>query len=224
MGSRASCLYRQSVVVVTGWTEARIPWPRCRGPFGGGVGLLVDDELARAIQRESVLAVCYWWGVSRSALRFWRKAFGVRRMDSEGSRRLILGAVQQGLEARYDERPRKKGGRGRVIAGVVPAPDLGLLWTPEEVAPLGVLPDDEVAKKVGRTENAVRCMREELNRPDPTDPERLRRHRPWAPEEDALLTRLPAREVAARTGHPIGSVHQRRHKLGLTGQPLEGGE
>jgi hypothetical protein len=46
-GDRANCLYRDAEVVVTGWTEARIPWPRCHpGNRGGGAGLLVDEELA----------------------------------------------------------------------------------------------------------------------------------------------------------------------------------
>ena len=63
-GDRAACLFRDGDVVVTGWTDARIPWPRCRlpGGHGGGSGLLVDGELARAVRSESALAVRYWCG------------------------------------------------------------------------------------------------------------------------------------------------------------------
>jgi hypothetical protein len=47
-GDRAACLYRDCDVVITSWTDAPIPWPRCRAvdaPFGGpGSGLLVDEE------------------------------------------------------------------------------------------------------------------------------------------------------------------------------------
>jgi hypothetical protein len=51
-------LYRDCDVVITSWTSARISWPRCHafGIRGGGVGLLVDEELVRAIRPESAVA------------------------------------------------------------------------------------------------------------------------------------------------------------------------
>ena len=50
-GDRATCLYRDGDVVITGWSDGRIPWPRCRWPETcGGSGLLVDEELARGIR------------------------------------------------------------------------------------------------------------------------------------------------------------------------------
>src|SRR5262245_50244449 len=42
-----------------------IPWPRCRAldqRGGCGSGLLVDEELARAVRSESTAAEMYWWG------------------------------------------------------------------------------------------------------------------------------------------------------------------
>jgi hypothetical protein len=33
-GDRAFCLFRDCAVVVTSWTDARIPWPRCRALDG----------------------------------------------------------------------------------------------------------------------------------------------------------------------------------------------
>ncbi len=48
-GDRATCLFRDGDVIITGWSDARIAWPRCRRPgtHGGGSGLLVDEEPGR---------------------------------------------------------------------------------------------------------------------------------------------------------------------------------
>jgi len=46
-GDRATCLYRDGEVIITGWSDGRIPWPRCQRPkTQGGSELLVDEELA----------------------------------------------------------------------------------------------------------------------------------------------------------------------------------
>ena len=52
-GDRATCLFRDGDVVITSWSDARLPWPRCRraDSTGGGSGLLVDEELLRACAR-----------------------------------------------------------------------------------------------------------------------------------------------------------------------------
>ena len=43
-GDRAVCLYRDADVIVTGWSDGRISWPRCRRVGErGGYGLLVED-------------------------------------------------------------------------------------------------------------------------------------------------------------------------------------
>ena len=55
-GDRAVCLFRDCEIVITGWTDARIPWPRWHAldSPGSGPGLLVDEELARAVRRRAV--------------------------------------------------------------------------------------------------------------------------------------------------------------------------
>jgi hypothetical protein len=95
-GDRETCLYRDAQVVVTSWSDGRISWPRCRAlGHRGGSGLLIDDELARAVRSESAAAVMFWWGVGCNAVWSWRKALGVEGRDGiEGSRRLIRAAAE----------------------------------------------------------------------------------------------------------------------------------
>src|SRR5271167_1560045 len=78
VGDRTVCLFKDCDVAVTGWTDAPISWPRCL-PVGstGHPGLLVDDELARAVRMESAAAIRHWWGVSVCVVWRWRKALGV---------------------------------------------------------------------------------------------------------------------------------------------------
>src|SRR5688572_10634782 len=77
-GDRSHCLYRGRLCVVTGWSDALIPWPLALsvGARGGRPGLLVDAELARAIRGETVDALRHWWGVSRELVRRWKNALG----------------------------------------------------------------------------------------------------------------------------------------------------
>jgi hypothetical protein len=79
IGDRATCPYRDGPVLVTNWTAAPIPWPRCRrlDCNRGGSGLLVIEELVRVLRNESVVALMHWFGVSGNTVCAWRKAFGV---------------------------------------------------------------------------------------------------------------------------------------------------
>jgi hypothetical protein len=98
VGDHAVCLLRDGDVVVTSWTDAPIPWPRCHafGTRGGGSGLLLAGDLVKAVRQESAAAVMYWWGVCSSAVWRWRKALGVTCTDNPGSARLIRAAALKG--------------------------------------------------------------------------------------------------------------------------------
>jgi hypothetical protein len=217
-GDRATCLLRDCDVVITSWSSARIPWPRCRALDnyrGGGSGLLLDEELARAVRNESAAAVMHWWGASSEAVKRWRRALGVGRTDNEGTARLMRAASEKGAaELRGKELPPEQVERRRQTALEM---DLGQYlhkgyhgpwWTAKELTLLGELPDDEVAAKVGRTPGAVRSQRQLLGIPNPESNR-------WSEEEDGLVRALPAKEAAARTGRSLGAVYGRRLELGL---------
>jgi hypothetical protein len=97
-GDRAACLYRGCEVVVTGWADARINWPRCRpvDVSRARPSLLVDEELARAVRHESAAALRYWWGVSEFLVWKWRKALGVNCRNCPGTQRLLRAASERG--------------------------------------------------------------------------------------------------------------------------------
>jgi hypothetical protein len=216
-GDRAHCLFRDATVVITSWTDAPIPWPRCRavdGP-GGGSGLLVDEELARAVRHESAAAVMFWWGASHNAVGNSRRALGVGRTDNEGTARLVQAAAEKGAEAaKARERTDEEGERRRQAAverdqGQYLTPGYhGALWTAGDIALLGTVPDEEVARQTGRTAGVVRQKREELLILNPAGNR-------WTAEAVALLGMMPDREVARRLGRSLQSVTQKRGKPGI---------
>jgi hypothetical protein len=57
-GDRATCLFKDCDVAITGWTDARISWPRClQLGTKGHPSPLVDEELARAVRHEPAAAL-----------------------------------------------------------------------------------------------------------------------------------------------------------------------
>lgn len=111
VGERALCLYRDAEVVIYDWSMAPIPWPLCyhAGSRGFGKGLLVDEELARAVRLESGLAVCHWWGISRATVRKWRKIVGADRKNNPGTYRLILATMHKASASRQIMQHRDSG-------------------------------------------------------------------------------------------------------------------
>jgi hypothetical protein len=181
---RATCLYRDCDVRVTGWTDAPISWPCCR-PLAvprSQPSLLVDQELARAIRYESAAAIMRWWGVSDGMVNRWRKAFGVGRTNCPGSQRLIRDASEQvaakvrGKPLRPEQVEQRRRTARELNLGKYLGPGYNLRpwWSPAELRLLGKLPDGEVAARVGRLPNAVRCKREKLGIPNPVDRRRRR--------------------------------------------------
>jgi hypothetical protein len=181
-GDRATCLLRDCTVVITGWTDARISWPRGRAQGGGGgSGVLLDENLARAVRHESAAAVCFWWGASEGVVWRWRKALGVNCTSNEGSRRLrhaaakVGGAVmrRRGLTGEECEQRSRQAIR-LDLKRFLHLGYQGPRWTRAQLRLLGREPDEVAAGKIGRTEGAVRVMRNRLGIPTALD--RRRQH------------------------------------------------
>jgi len=177
-GDRATCLYRDCDVVITSWTGARISWPRCRALHHrrGRPAMLVDDELLRAIRRESAEAIKYWFGVSTYTVWSWRKAFGISQWGTEGSRRLHQALSETGAAVLRDkplsreqvELRRRRAIKLKLVRYLKPGYH-GRWWTKKERALLGKLSDEIVAKRIGRPVNGVRIMRTRLGIPSAND-------------------------------------------------------
>jgi hypothetical protein len=215
-GDLATCFYRDADVVITSWSDGRISWPRCRAlGHRGGSGLLVDEELARAVRSESAAALMYWWGINCSTATLWRKPLSVDGWSgTEGTRRLVR-AGQQRQAAKLRGRPlppeqvevrRRNALMNNQAQYFHPAHGAG--WRAGQLALLGLYPDDRVAELTGRTENAVRLKRQKLGIPNPAGPG-------WTAEELALLGTAPDAEVAARIGRTEGAVTLKRCRLGI---------
>jgi hypothetical protein len=168
-GDRAYCFLRCCEVTITGLSNGRIPWPRCRannGLCGGGSGLLINEVLASAIQHESAVAIQYWWGVGVRATSSWRRALAVSRTNNKGTRRLIRSASQRGactmklfgLSDKVCDRMSERSKRLNLIRFAKPGYH-GPRWTRKELQLLGTISDEKLAAEIGRTITAVRVMR-----------------------------------------------------------------
>ena len=171
-GDLVACLYRDSDCRVTRWNIAPIPWPRVRAvDRRGGSGVWVNEEVARAILTESAAALMYWFGVGAGVVWRWRRTFGVGgAATTSGSRAAHQAAARAGaagIKAKVwtDEERDRKSAIAKA-SGTCPGrrwtPDRGG-WTAAEVKQLGVIRDDaEVARRTGRSRDAVRAKRRRL--------------------------------------------------------------
>jgi len=208
VGEIATCLYRACDVVVTSWTDAPIPWPRChaRSKWGGS-GLHVDESLATAIRTESAESLKYWFGVGAAAVWAWRRAFGVKQWGTIGSRRLLditSAKANKAARAKVYTDPERR--RKRRIA---PKLDLAKslrayrdkqraerTWTADEVALLGTMKDTQLATKLHRSRDEVR--RERVRRGIPGNRKPLSPEAALPPEQRHQLRR--ERIAAAKCG------------------------
>jgi hypothetical protein len=225
-GDRTTCLYRDKDVIVTGLSAGHIPWPLCKPIGRAHPGLLVEEELARAIRCESSLAVQHWWGASPRVVWCWRQALGVLR-HNEGSLRLCgmngeaAAAVLRGVPLPPEAVERRR--RTTVEMNLAqylqpcPCPNGSRPWPDDELALLGTMTDHALSLQLSRSVNAVRIMRERRGIAPHPDSQAWRdvpgAGSPWTEEGDDLVLRLTPREAADRLGRSVQAVYDRRKEV-----------
>ena len=170
-GDFANCCFRKARVVITGRSNARIPWPLCRVVNRRGTpGLLVDMELLRVIRNESAAAVMYWWGVSERTVSKWRTTFGVTNKNNPGSMRLfkLLGVKHRQTPMSPERRELQRCNAVQLNLAQHIAKyrrSNGPDWTAKEIALLGTDADGVIAEKIVRSYEAVSKKRKKLGIP-----------------------------------------------------------
>jgi hypothetical protein len=100
------------------FTNARIPWPKCKKPKsksgGGSGGFVLCGDLVRALTDESAPAIAHHWGVSHATITNWRRALELKGL-SAGSHRLMEIGVE--LARRPESRAKISAAiRGKVLS------------------------------------------------------------------------------------------------------------
>ena len=89
------------------------------------------------------------------------------------------------------EEARRRMSEAHKRRGTIPPAMAGPLWTPEEDALLGTMPDKDVAERIGRTPTAVPAHRSDLGIPNFFKRKPPRKPPRWTPEKDVLLGTMP---------------------------------
>ncbi|WP_020469151.1 hypothetical protein [Zavarzinella formosa] len=181
-GTIITCEYRDTDLIVSGYSTGPIPWPVGHLSRGGPNTIIVFGSLVEAIRLESVQALSHWFGVGPGTVTKWRAAFGVGPV-TPGTHAVLstqISKVKQGKP-----RPRhviEAMARGRKSKGVsketrrkmsethkardTRPPAAGKPWTPAEDELVRTLPIAEVMSQTGRSYQSVSGRRCELRLPD----------------------------------------------------------
>jgi hypothetical protein len=191
-------------VIVTGYSDAGIPWPACRQKGRGKSGITVFGPLIDAIRKERGQAVGYWRGISSFTTAKWRRAFAVPR-SNDGTRRLRVGynAEPWAVQARKKAHAKARDPERRRTIGDT---NRGKTLPPHVVD----------AMRKGRSE--IRNTAESRAKARVERQARLATGwsavgQAWSEAEDEMVRTLPAPEVMARTGRTLSSVYNRRVRL-----------
>jgi predicted transcriptional regulator len=188
-------------VLVRGIHEALVQWPYTLRNGGGQPLLILCGDLARAVRRESEIAVAHWWGASQTTVWKWRKELGVEATNKGTS----------ALRARWAPESCQSDNAN--------ARRMPTLKSPERAAKIA-------AAKRGkpRPQHVIDSMR---RKPSAETRQKYREAairrgacppaagRPFTPEEDALLGTAKDREIAKKLDRDLQTIQKRRNRLGI---------
>ena len=215
----------RGTVKVGGYSDGLIPWPvkwRTRK------SLILCGDLVKAVTLESRLAVAYHWRVSTHTVQSWRRVLAVEPY-TPGSQRLMRATAREIASPRrlrqlselarpMSRQPKSRQWkrrmsqiiRIRIVRDGPIHPDRPL-WRPEEDKLLGTNSDATIAKKLGRTPDAIRTRRCALGIP--------LQHRigpgEWTRDEEKVLGTVSDAEAARILCRGERGVQLRRQSLGI---------
>jgi hypothetical protein len=170
----------------------------------------VYRDLAKAVEREAGIAVAYWWGVRPDTVSRWRKALGVAR-SNQGSHALWSANAQEpwAVAARKKAVAKSKAPKAiaKHAAKLRGRPPPQRVVEAARLARLGMKHTAETRRRMSETHRRLWKRRAGV----------------WTKAEDASVRRLPAPEVARRTGRSLAAVYIRRHELGVPDVRRRGG-
>lgn len=204
-GDAVMCEVRGEVII-TGLTDATIPWPVGKKPGGRARTFVVYEGLAEAIRREAATAICAAWGVTPQTVTKWRKAMGVGQY-TEGT------AILKSVSASESE-------------GVAKALDLAYAKAddPERrtkiaAAKRGKKRPAEFAETMRKVKTGTSHSTTSRAKMSATHTKRGTRPpkagEPWTEEEDEAVRDLTPMQAEEVTGRSIYAIYSRRHQLGV---------
>jgi transposase-like protein len=181
------------------FTNARIPWPKCKKPKsisgGGSGGFVLCGDLVRALTDESAPAIAYHWGVSQATITNWRRALELRGLNAGSHRLMEIGVeLARRPESRAKNSASKQGkvlsrtNKLRLFAGIKAG------WKERFEA------RREDYRRTGRFPKATKSD-------------------PWIPEEEELLAKHSTTELVRIIRRTRKGIVVRRLSLGIRTRP-----
>jgi hypothetical protein len=170
------------------------------------MSLVVYAGLAKAVRRESGVAVCHWWGTSWYYVNKWRRALGVAS-SNEGTYQIRLAFPQtprfrqiQRMAWALNGTPERRAAQSLRQTGMKMSEQAR---RNNSLAHMGILNTEATRRKLSLAHKRRGTWPPAAGKP-------------WSKEELALLRTLPATEVFRRTDRTYSAVTSMRVLLGLT--------
>ena len=171
---------------------------------------MVYGALAKAIRRESVQAVAYWFGVTPQTVTKWRNKLGIAGEKLKGTTKLRQAYSQEpwavDARAKAHGKARDPARRAKIAASRV-----------GKKRPEHVLDALRKANTGRRPSASTRERMREAHKRRRTRPPWL--NPPWTEADDQLVLALGTAEVVKRTGRSVDAVTSRRgflRRLGVS--------